>query len=586
MPQLLIKQTIKKSIIKNTLIKKPTTIKLAILLIAGLFNVSAIGASAEPPKSPTNTPTITTANPEFIYKYLLGEIAGQRGDVTLASQLFLDLAKQTRDARLAERAAKAGAFANQPAIALQAATLWVELDPNSLEAQQASSQLLVASGNLKQAKPHIQNLLAKEETRANGFLYLNTMLANQKDKNEVLAIVTEFASPYPQLAEAHFAIAQAALVADRVDVAKKELATADSLRPGWEPSALLQGQILFKESPDKSIKFYGDFLNQNPKANDIRLAYAKILVNQKRYNEAKPEFVKLMEASNGNPEISAVVGLLSLDSNDFASADQYFEQAISAGFKEPEQLYIYLGRSAEAQKNDKKALIWYDKVSPSNERYLESRLNAANVIKRTKSVDAAISMLDEVNGLTLEQQIIVIQTQANLLAEAKRNQESFALMDKAAKNLPNSLEITYDHAMAAERVGQLDLMETQLRKVIKLKPDFAPAYNALGYSFADRNIKLSEAKTLVETALKLQPNDHYMLDSLGWVHYRLGNLDLAVKYLREAYALQSDPEIAAHLGEVLWKTGMLDEAKKIWASALKDHPANDVLMATAKKFNS
>ena len=140
--------------------------------------------------------------------------------------------------------------------------------------------------------------------------------------------------------------------------------------------------------------------------------------------------------------------------------------------------------------------------------------------------------------------------------------------------------------MAAERVGQLDLMETQLRKVIKLKPDFAPAYNALGYSFADRNIKLSEAKTLVETALKLQPNDHYMLDSLGWVHYRLGNLDLAVKYLRESYALQSDPEIAAHLGEVLWKTGMLDEAKKIWASALKDHPANDVLMATAKKFNS
>ena len=573
-------------LLTNQIIKKPIKNKLAMVLVAGLFSTSAFTANAEISKSASTTPTITTANPEFIYKYLLGEIAGQRGDVTLASQLFLDLAKQTRDARLAERAAKAGAFANQPAIALQAATLWVELDPNSLEAQQASSQLLVASGNLKQAKPHIQNLLAKEETRANGFLYLSTMLANQKDKNEVLAVVTEFAAPYPQLAEAHFAIAQAALMTDKVDIAKKELALADKLRPGWEPSALLHGQILFKESPDQSIKFYSDFLNQNPKANDIRLAYAKILVNQKRYNEAKPEFVKLMEASNGNPDISAVVGLLSLDSSDFISADQYFEQAISAGFKEPEQLYIYLGRSAEAQKNDKKALTWYDKVSPSNERYLESRLNASNVIKRTKSVDAAINMLDEVNGLTLEQQIIVLQTQANLLAQAKRNQESFTLMDKAAKNLPNSLEITYDHAMAAERVGQLDLMETQLRKVIKLKPDFAPAYNALGYSFADRNIKLSEAKTLVETALKLQPNDHYMLDSLGWVHYRLGNLDLSVKYLREAYAKQSDPEIAAHLGEVLWKTGMLDEAKKIWASALKDHPANDVLMATTKKFNS
>ncbi len=567
----------------------PKIKKLVITLALSFAATSSLYVYAEttqPTNAANNVPTITTANPEFVYKYLLGEIAGQRGDVTLASQLFLDLAKQTRDARLAERAAKAAAYANQPAIALQAATLWVELDPNSLEAQQASSQLLVASGNLKQAKPHIQKLLAKEETRANGFLYLNTLLANQKDKNEVLTSITEFAAPYPKLAEAHFAIAQAALVAGKTDIAKTELATADSLRPGWEPSAQMQGQILFKESPQKAITFYQEFLKQNPKANDVRMAYAKLLVNQKRHAEAKPEFVKLVEASKGSPEISAVVGLLSLESNDFASADQYFQQAISAGFKEPDQLYVYLGRSAERQKQDTKALAWYDKISPSDERFLEGRLSAANVIARTKSVDAAITMLDNVNDLTPEQQIIVIQTQANLLGTAKRNQESFDLMDKAAKNLPNSVEIIYDYAMAAERVGKLDVMETQLRKVIQMKPDFAAAYNALGYSFADRNIKLNEAKTLIETALKLQPNDHYMLDSLGWVHYRLGNLALAVEHLRKAYETQADPEIAAHLGEVLWKQGMLDEAKKIWASALKEHPANDVLLATAKKFNS
>ena len=566
----------------------PQIKKIATALLIAFAGVSSIVAHAETklaPTAPTITPTITSANAEFVYKYLLGEIAGQRGEVTLASQLFLDLAKQTRDPRLAERAARAAAYANQPGVALQAATLWVELDPNSLEAQQASSQLLVASGNLNQAKPHIQKLLAKEETRANGFLYLNSLLANQKDKSEVLATITEFAAPYPKLPEAHFAIAQAALIADKPDVAKKAFETTTKLRPDWELNAQLQGQMLLKESPEKAISFYQTFLKQYPKANDVRMSYAKLLVNQKRHAEAKPEFVKLVESSNGSPEISAVVGLLSLESSDYLMADKYFQQSISSGFKNPDQLHIYLGRSAERQKMDAKALEWYDKIQPG-EHFLEGRLSAANVIARTKNVDAAIKMLDEVDDITPEQQITVIQTEANLLSQAKRNQESFNLLEKAAKNWPDSIELSYDYAMAAERIGKVDVMETELRKVIKLKPDFAAAYNALGYSFADRSIKLDEAKTLIETALKLSPNDHYMLDSLGWVHYRLGNLALAAEYLRKAYEIQADPEIAAHLGEVLWKQGLQAEAKKIWASALKAFPENDVLMATAKKFSS
>jgi Flp pilus assembly protein TadD len=142
----------------------------------------------------------------------------------------------------------------------------------------------------------------------------------------------------------------------------------------------------------------------------------------------------------------------------------------------------------------------------------------------------------------------------------------------------------YDFAMAAERIGKLDLMETELYKLIKMKPDYAAAYNALGYSYADRNIKLVEAKNLIETALKLAPNDHYIMDSMGWVYYRLGDLDNALDYLRKAYAIQADPEIAAHLGEALWKQGRQEEARKIWGEALKAFPDNDILLATTNKF--
>ncbi len=551
--------------------------KLKIIAAALALNFAISASSAIAETKPTAS--ITSPTPEFVYKYLLGEIAGQRGDVVLASQLFLDLAKQTRDARLAERAARSAAFAQQPGIALQAATLWAELEPSSIEAQQASSQLLIASGNLKQAKPHIEKLLAKEDTRANGFLYLPGLLANQKDKVEVLNAVTTFAKPYPNLPEAHFAIAQAAWAADKPDIAKNSLAVANKLRPGWELAAQMQGQMLLKESPDKAFAFYQDFLSKHPKANDVRLAYAKLLVSQKKYDAAKPEFVKLVETSGGSPEISAVVGILSLESSDYLMADKYFQQAISSGFKTPDQLHLYLGRSAERQKDDTKALGWYDKIQ-AGEHYLEGRLSAANVVARTKNVDAAVE------DLTPEQQMLVIQTEANMLNQAKREKDAFDMLEKATQNWPSSVEIVYDFAMAAERVGKLDVMETELRKAMKLKPDFAAAYNALGYSFADRNIKLQEAKNLIETALQLQPGDHYMLDSLGWVHYRLGNLEKAAENLRKAYEVQSDPEIAAHLGEVLWKQGKEEEAKKIWSSALKDHPENAVLVATAKKFKS
>jgi tetratricopeptide (TPR) repeat protein len=315
------------------------------------------------------------------------------------------------------------------------------------------------------------------------------------------------------------------------------------------------------------------------------MAYAKLLVSEKKFNEAKPEFVKLVETANGSPEISAVVGILSLESSDYLMADKYFQQSISAGFKDPDQLHLYLGRSAERQKDDVKALSWYDKIG-AGDHYLDGRLSAANVIARTKNVDAAIKLLDEVEDLSAEQQILVIQNEAGMLNQAKREQEAFDMLQKASQNWPTSADIIYDLAMSAERVGKLDVMEAELRKAIKLRPDFAAAYNALGYSFADRNIKLQEAKNLIETALTLQPGDHYMLDSLGWVHYRLGNLDKAAENLRKAYEVQADPEIAAHLGEVLWKQGKQEEAKKIWASALKEHPENATLVATNKKFNS
>ncbi|MBA3696842.1 MAG: tetratricopeptide repeat protein [Methylotenera sp.] len=512
-------------------------------------------------------------------------MAGQRGDLATSSSIFYDLARKEQDPRLAERAAKVAAFGNVSSLTIPAVQLWAELDPNSTEAQQAMIEMLIATGKLDATEPYLAKLLLKEETRASGFLYLNALLNRSTDKAGVLALIQSLAKPYPKSPEAQFAIAQAAWTAGQDDVASQALNQADILKPGWYVAALLKGQVLFNKSPQEALAFYQGFLVKHPEATEIRVNMAKLLVTQKQYDAAKKEYAIILKNAKDNPDVTTVVGLLSYQSNEYAEAEKYFQQALEQGFKDPEQIYIYLGQGAEKQNHDGSAADWYKKVQAGS-HYLEAQLDLANLVARTESVDKAIELLDNLEGLNTEQQILIIQSEAALLVKAKRNQDAYDLLEKTVKNLPNTPELVYDYALAAERVNKLDVMETELRKLIAAKPDFAAAYNALGYSFADRNIKLDEAQKLIEKALTISPNDRYMLDSLGWVYYRKGQLDKAIDYLQQAYKANPDPEIAAHLGEVLWQKGQHDEAKKIWQDALSVSPDNEVLVSTSNKFKS
>ena len=556
------------------------TFKLAMACAMLSFSLHQVALAEETVASSAQS----NLDSEFVYKYLAGEFAGQRGDIALAGNLFLDLAASSRDPRLAERAAKAAIYGNNPRLALEAASLWAELDPESIEAQQATTQLLVGSGNLDEARPHLEKLLTKEDTRANGFLYLNSLFDKQPNKRKVLELVQNLANPYPELPEAHFTIAHAAWKAGNNELALKKLDLAEQLRPGWELAAMLRGEILFAKSPDDTLAFYRDFLEKYPDANELRLTMARLLVNQKRFDEARLEFMRLVEASQGNPEVLVVVALLSLQAGNYAEAESYLQQALEADFNDKDQIYLYLGQIAEKQGQNEQAKSWYSKVEPASQHYLESQFKIAGIIAETQSVEAALTMLGGLQDLSLDQMAPVAQAKAGLLNQAKRHQDAYNLLEKAIGSYPNTPELIYDFAMTAERLQQLDVMERELRKLIQMRPDFAPAYNALGYTLADRNMKLDEAQKLVEKALALRPNDHYILDSMGWVHYRRGELDKAADYLRRAYTSQTDPEIAAHLGEVLWKQGKIDEALQTWSEALREHPENEVLIETANKF--
>jgi len=571
----------------------PLNFKLLVTILSLLAMQTTLSptAWAEEAQTPSSSET-ARSNIEAMFRYLAAEVAGQRGELGISSRLFYDLAKATRDPRLAERAAKVALYSQIPGIAVEATKLWVELNPDSVEAQQASTQMNVITGNLGAAKPYLQKLLTKEETRAHGFLYLNNLFASQSNKQAVLQLVKELAAPYQSLPEARLTTSQAAFQAGDLALALNEVTAANQLRPHWEMGAIQQADILLSQSPTEAIVFYKNFLVDNPSANDARLNLARILIKQQRYKEAKPELAQLAKLADSNPEILVVVGLLSAQSDALADAENYFKQALETDIKGKNQIYMHLGQIAERNKNDSEAMKWYGMATPPSKEtpvqqanlYVEAKISMANIIAKRNGADAAIALLDELRDLNDAQLAQVISAQSGFLVMAKRYQESYDLLAKAVANMPDMADLIYDHAMAAERVKKYAVMETQLRKLIKMKPQFAQAYNALGYSFADRNTKLDEANTLISKALALSPNDHFIMDSMGWLLYRQGKLDKAYEYLQAAYTAQADAEIASHLGEVLWKMNRQDEANQIWEDALKNNPDNEVLLSTIKKF--
>ena len=531
----------------------------------------------------TKPAKIQKTNAEFIYKFLLAEIAAQRGDLTSAGHLYYDLAKLTKSIPLAQRATNIAGYARNGRLALDSAELWRQLDNESLEAKQILAELFISSGNLAKARPIIENLLEKEKTRADGFLYLNNLLTKVENKRNALRFILAIANPYPNLLEARFSVAHTAYFAGDKKLAEKELDIVESINPKWETAALFRGYILTKEWPEKAVEFYQSFLESNPNSNEVRLEYAKILTNLKKYSQAKSEFLKLVDGSLASPEISLTVALLALELNDNILAEKFFNQALERGYVDKDKIHIYLARIYLDRKEPDSAVSILDKVT-SGQLFIEAKILTAEIIAEHKSLDAGIASLNQYKNLSSEDELQFLKAKTSLLFTNNREQDAFDLMKSEDSKFNNFAEFKYDYAILAEKMGNIILMEQLLKEAIKIKPNYVNAYNALGYSYADRNIKLEDAKKYIEIALSISPNNHYIMDSMGWLHYRLGNFEIALQFVKKAYEIQKDPEIAAHLGEILWKLGKLKQAKEIWKESIEQHPSNTVLLETFERL--
>jgi len=521
----------------------------------------------------------------ILFRLLLADIALQRGQLNVAVQAFLELARETRDPRIAQRATEAAWNARFIGAAIEAAGIWLAADAQSQQARQVLAALLINQSRLADAQPHLEkSLAADKENIGPSFMQLNALLARHPDKAAVLQLVQNLAKPYPTLPEAHFSIAQAALAAGQPVLAQTEVREALRLRPDWEQAALLMGGLLQQRNANgEAAAYFQDFLKRYPRAMDVRLNFARALVGEKKYPEARAEFQTLLKEFPDNADVSLAVGLLSLQLGDFDLAETQLLRALENNYKDPDAVRFYLGQASEERKRFDDALKWYAGVS-GGEQFIAARARYANVLVKQGRVAEAREYLQGA-GRNAAERLQFIQIEAQLLREANDFKGAFDVLARAVAANPNSAELLYDYAMVAEKVERFDVLETSLRKVIQLKPDHAHAHNALGYTFADRNVRLPEAYALIEQALKLAPEDPFILDSMGWVLYRMGQNDAAITFLKRAYEIRADAEISAHYGEVLWVAGRQDEARKVWSGALKQSPANELLLATIKKFS-
>jgi tetratricopeptide (TPR) repeat protein len=521
---------------------------------------------------------------ELVYEFLLTEIANQRGYKSLAEEGSAAMTKKTRDPRIARRAAQLAFESGDLNKSINAFRQWQEIEPASPLAGRMLSSILLRSGKLDEARLELSKLLKMAEANpGNTFMQIFQLLAAYAEQPAVVELIRGLAQPYPQIPEAHWVVAQLAQLGGNYELALDEVEQARRLRPDWNMAVSLEAQLLQKKAPQQGLEILRRYLSDFPDASEIRLQYARMLLEQRQYESSRNEFQHLSKDNPENPELIFAIALISLQLNDLQGAEMQLNEALKKGKKEQGTVQYYLGQLSEAKEKKEEALAHYRQVK-DGEYQFAAQLRIVYILNKSGNQKEALEHLQHVQPNSNQQRVQLLLIEAQFLNEAKQVEKAYQVLRQGLTKLPNHPDLLYEAAILADKAGEHDVFEQLMRKLIQIRPDHAHAYNALGYGLLERNERIPEAVKLVEKALQLAPNDPAIMDSVGWGYYRMGKLDESIDLLKRAFASNPDPEIASHLGEVLWMSGDKEQAKQIWQESLKANPGNAMLRAVTQKF--
>lgn len=519
------------------------------------------------------------------YALMVAEIALNQGDTQLAIKHYLELARSQDNPDIAERAVRVAVYGQNLEAAVEAAQRWIELDPDRVEARQVIAAIYVRQDKVHEAYTYINDLISSSGLDDSQlFPPLLGILAREKNANTVLAVSQRIAFEYPERAYAQYMHGMLAAQNGRSEEALRFLDRSLSITE-IEGAHSARAKVLLRLGrPGEAVVSLQRAVEANPDDQNLRLTYARLLVDVKEYEKARVQFEKLHQASPDDAELLYTLGLLSLESQRLDDAEKYMMMLVRMNQREGEAQY-YLGRINENRKQYEEAIEWYRQVHVGEYKF-DARLRIADALGTLGRTDEAIAEIDTMlKGSQSDGSLVRIYiTKGELLRGARRYEQAMDVFNTALEIVPGNSDLLYARALVAERLGRIDLLEADIRTILKTEPDNAHALNALGFTLADQTTRYEEAYGYIKRAIEIMPDDAAIIDSWGWVHYRLGDYDKAISLLRKALSRFDDAEIAAHLGEVLWVSGNQEEAREVWQKALKKSPDDPKLLEVMQRF--
>lgn len=563
---------------------------VALLVLIGSL-LSASGCTTLSTHKQQAEPIAIEANPidpaiqkraDLMYEVLAGEISGKLGDVEAASEHYLEAAKLTDDPSVAARTARIALFAKDYEKAYEAAARWVELEPDNNDAQQTLGLLLVRLERPKEAAEHFAKVIdaAGPDHYEASFAQLNLLLGREAVTDTELQVLDILRKRYPKVVDAQRTYAELAYRGQDYEKALAGVEDALAIDPKDQRSLVIKNRALLSLGRvDEALANMRSLLQEHPQDPALYHNYARMLVQAKRYGEALEAYQEVLRLQPDDPDIVYSKALLEIELKKYTDARKSLQALLDSPHHHDEASY-YLGRVSEDQGRLEEAIDWYKQVE-EGEYYFDAQTRIAEAMASTGRLEAARAYLQTLRNQIDDQDAVVrlLLVEGQLLADQQQDQAAYDFYDEALKKYPDNSDLLYARAMMAERIGHVDWLERDLKRLLAKEPDNATALNALGYTLADRTERYQEAYQYIQQALKIRPDDAAILDSMGWVEYKLGDLQAALKYLRQAYAQMKDTEIAYHLGEVLLALGQRDEAEKLVLGALAESP-DDVRLQT------
>jgi tetratricopeptide (TPR) repeat protein len=525
-----------------------------------------------------NSGSVNDQRAQAFYLLMQAELAGQHGKISEAGKLYLQAAQLGRDPRTAERAAKIALLAHDSTTSDQALALWIELEPHNEARWPMEALLAVRAQQDEQALALVTQHLPKDAAGRDAiYKQLLSVLINEGPS--ILPLLHRLAQSNPNDAEAWFTLAQAALHFKEQETARIALRKTIQLDPKRKDAYLLLADSYFSQKDNVAgIEVLSNMVQQFPKDRQLRMTYARALHEAGRSEEARNLLTKMLQRTPGDNDLRFAVALLALETGDYKTA----ERELRVLHRQPERANTaayYLGRLEEQRGQNAAANAWYAQIK-EGEFVSEALLRQALIDMAQGRVDDAHSKLSAARAQSTsdEERVRFYLLEAELLRKAQHQQLAYDLLTQALTEYAGEPDLLYSRAMVAEQLNMPAQSEADLRAILAQDPEKPEALNALGFTLAERNTKLDEAYTLIAKALKFDPKNAATIDSMGWVLYRQGKLAEAESYLRQAYTLNQDAEIAGHLVVVLAALNRHEEAMALLAEALKREPSNPELL--------